>query len=126
MSWLEKSAGIVMSEIILGNAGVCCKGPGKRQFITSLGSDTQPTTHTHTHTHTHTDGHAVSLWSVASLQGWPHLMGEGARGPGLEQNLPGIIWCHHIQELGSSFSGAQTLPVSGSTMWDWLHWWLRQ
>lgn len=40
MSWLEKSAGIVMSKIILGNAGICCKGPGKRQFITGLGSDT--------------------------------------------------------------------------------------
>lgn len=42
MSGLEKSAGIVMSEIILGNAGVCCRGPGKRQFITGVGSDTQP------------------------------------------------------------------------------------
>lgn len=51
MSWLEKSAGIVMSEIILGNAGVCCKGPGKRQFITSVGSDTQPA-HIHTDTAT--------------------------------------------------------------------------
>lgn len=27
MSWLEKSAGIIMSKIILGNAGVCCKRP---------------------------------------------------------------------------------------------------
>lgn len=39
MSWLEKSAGIIMSEIILGNAEVCCKGPGKSQFITSPRSD---------------------------------------------------------------------------------------
>lgn len=49
MSWLEKSAGIVMSEIILGNAGVCCKGPGTRQFITSVGSGAQPA-HVHTDT----------------------------------------------------------------------------
>lgn len=48
MSWLEKSAGIVMSEIILGNAGVCCKVPGKRQFITSVGQSHSPLMYTQT------------------------------------------------------------------------------
>lgn len=55
MSWLVKSAGIVMSEIILGNAGVGCTGPGMRQFITSLGSDTQAQARAHRH------GHAAGL-----------------------------------------------------------------
>lgn len=51
MSWLVKSAGIVMSEIILGNAGVGCTGPGMRQFITNLGSDTQAQARAHRHSH---------------------------------------------------------------------------
>jgi hypothetical protein len=67
MSWLEKSAGIIMSEIILGNAGVCCKGPGKRQFITSLGPDTQPTC-THRHRHSHHEAILPALDVVGRLQ----------------------------------------------------------
>lgn len=97
MSRLVKSAGIVMSEIILGNAGVGCKGPGKRQFITSLGSGT------------HRHGHTVSLpvsavFTSLTPRGWGALSdGRRAGGPGLELRFLGIPWCHQIQELGSSF-----------------------
>lgn len=97
MSWLEKSAGIVMSEIILGNVGVCCKGPGKRQFITSVGSDAQLA-----HVHTDTAAQLASLPWGGGLGGLPtgregvpvwlgaHLLGEGAREPGLVPRLPEV------------------------------------
>lgn len=42
-----------------------------------------------------------------------HLMGEGAREPGLELRFPEVTRCRQIQELGSSFSATQSLPVSG-------------
>lgn len=77
MSWLEKSAGIVMSEIILGNAGVCCKGPGKRQFITILGSDTQPT---HTHTQTWPRGQPVVRGLTPRLVGSLSMSGASSDG----------------------------------------------
>lgn len=32
MSWLEKSAGIIMSNIILGNVAVCCRGPCRKHL----------------------------------------------------------------------------------------------
>lgn len=124
MSWLEKSAGIVMSEIILGNAGVCCKGPGKRQFITSVGSDTQPA-HIHTDTATAVQCSPPPLLVRAGVGGLPpgregvsawlgaHLVGEGAREPGLELRLPGVPWCHQIQELGPGFLLFQYFPSVG-------------
>lgn len=69
------------------------KGPSKRQFITSFGSDTQPTC-------THRHGHAASLpipavvrsltpsWEIQGQHGWATLLrGEGAREPGLELRL---------------------------------------
>lgn len=102
MSWPEKSAGIVMSEIILGNAGVCCKVPGKRQFITSVGSVPQPA---HVHTDAATQPGSLGWrWSHALLQpgndaqrGWgPHLMGKGARELGLDLSLPAVTWYHQI------------------------------
>lgn len=110
MSWLVKSAGIIMSEIILGNAGVGCKGAGKRQFITSLGSDIQPT---HAHTATAMGPASLSQPSSQALlhveretSAWlGHLSddrGTGRReGPGIEQRFLGITWCHQIQEPDS-------------------------
>lgn len=119
MSWLEKSAGIVMSEIILGNAGVCCKGPGKRQFITSLGSDTQPA-------HTHTDTAVQPARGQTLTPRWEGSLGmagrlsDGRRGKRGSSGA-GVTWiisCHQILELGSGFPAAPSLLVSGLTLWD--------
>ena len=78
-----------------------------------------------TYTHSRAASLRCQLWSHAFLQaveesqhGWgAHLMAEGAREPGLELRFPGVTWCHQIQESGSSFSAAQTLPVPVFTLW---------
>lgn len=110
MSWLEKSAGIIMRKIILGNAGVCCKGLGKKHL-------NQPRARHTAHSPTQTEPpHGCSPCTASaekpqlklSSQSWygrqAWLMGKETRKPDLSE----APWSHFV--LPNSRCGSVSAP----------------